>query len=88
MNKKQVVVESKSGLHARPASSFVALAQKFDSEIILEKEGNQINAKSIIGILGLAVSHMDEVTIIAEGSDEVEAVEALVKLVEEELVHQ
>ena len=88
MKKEKVVVESKSGLHARPASTFVAMAQKFESEINLEKDGNQINAKSIIGILGLSVSHMDEITIIANGSDEIEAVLALSKLVKEELVHQ
>lgn len=88
MKKVTVTVESKSGLHARPASTFVACAQNFEAEISLEKDGNAINAKSIIGILGLGVSHSDEVTIIAEGSDEAEAVEALRKLILEELVHQ
>ncbi len=88
MKKTTVTVESKSGLHARPASTFVAVAQKFDAEISLEKDGNSINAKSIIGILGLAVAHKDEITIIADGADEVAAVEALEKLVLEELVHQ
>lgn len=88
MKKIIITIESKSGLHARPASSFVAVAQKFESEISLEKEGNTINAKSIIGILGLGVSKDDEIGIIAEGADEEAAVEALVKLVKEELVHQ
>ncbi len=88
MKKITVTVESKSGLHARPASTFVAVAQKFNAEISLEKDGNTINAKSIIGILGLAVAHKDEITIIAEGTDEQEAVLALEKLVLEELAHQ
>ncbi len=88
MKKTTITVESKSGLHARPASTFVAVAQKFESEINLEKDGNTINAKSIIAILGLAVAHKDEITIVAEGADEHEAVEALEKLVLEELVHQ
>ena len=88
MKKIIVTIESKSGLHARPASSLVALAQQYESEISLEKEGNSINAKSIIGILGLGVSQDDEIGIIAEGSDEEAAVEALVKLIKEELVHQ
>lgn len=87
MKKLNVTVNSESGLHARPASAFVACAQKFDSEISLEKEGNAINAKSIIGILGLGVAYSDEVTIIADGSDEIEAVQALKKLIEEELNH-
>jgi phosphotransferase system HPr (HPr) family protein len=88
MKKVSVIIESKSGLHARPASTFVACAQKFDSEINLEKDGNTINAKSIIGILGLGVSSGDEITIIADGQDEADAVLALEKLVKEELVHQ
>ena len=88
MKKVTVTVESKSGLHARPASTFVALAQKFQSEVILEKEDSSINAKSIIGILSLGVSQNDVITIIADGDDEVEAVDALVKLVQEELIHQ
>lgn len=87
MEKKNVTVNSKSGLHARPASVFVACAQKFESEIALEKEGNSINAKSIIGILGLGVAYSDEVTIMANGADEIEAVEALSKLIQEDLVH-
>lgn len=88
MKKAIVTIENKSGLHARPASSFVAAAQKFESEIQLAKDGNAINAKSIIGILGLGVSLGDEIEIIAEGSDEEAAVEALVHLVKEELKHQ
>ncbi|MBN2795384.1 MAG: HPr family phosphocarrier protein [Clostridia bacterium] len=88
MKKAIVTIENQSGLHARPASSFVAVAQKFESEIQLAKDGNAINAKSIIGILGLGVSLGDQVEIIAEGNDEVEAVEALVHLVNEELKHQ
>lgn len=88
MKKAIVTIENQSGLHARPASSFVAVAQKFESEIQLAKDGNAINAKSIIGILGLGVSLGDQVEIIAEGNDEAEAVEALVHLVKEELKHQ
>ena len=81
-------IESASGLHARPASSFVAETQKFQSEIILEKDGNRINGKSIIGILGLGVSQDDEITISAEGVDEDQAIEALEKLIKETLIHQ
>lgn len=88
MKKITVIIESKSGLHARPASTLVGLAQKFESEIFLEKEGNVINAKSIIGILGLAVANKDEIIISADGEDEDEALIALEKLVIEELAHQ
>jgi phosphocarrier protein len=81
-------IKSASGLHARPASSFVAETQKFESEITLEKDGNSINGKSIIGILGLGVSQDDEITICAEGVDEEKAIEALEILINETLVHQ
>lgn len=87
MKKASVIIENKSGLHARPASMFVAEAQKFESEIQLEKDGNAINAKSIIGILGLGVSLGDEITIIVEGGDEDTALEQLVHFVKEELKH-
>ena len=87
MKKKSVIVKSQSGLHARPASALVACAQQFESDINLEKEGNSINAKSIIGILGLGVNCEDEIIITADGADEIEAVETLSKLVQEELVH-
>lgn len=86
MIKKSVIIKSKSGLHARPASALVACAQKFESEIHLEKEGNSINAKSIIGILGLGVNYEDEIIIIADGTDEMNAVETLSQLVQEELM--
>lgn len=88
MKKVNVTIESKSGLHARPASTFVAEAQKFESEIQLEKDGSAINAKSIIGILGLGVASGDEIGIIADGADEDAAIDALTRLVREELKHQ
>ena len=88
MKKITLIIESASGLHARPASTLVGKAQFFESEITIEKDGNTINCKSIIGILGLGVSSGDEITIAAEGTDEEEAILALEKLVREELVHQ
>ena len=88
MKKITLTIESASGLHARPASTFVARAQVFESEIGIEKEGNTINGKSIIGILGLGVSNGDEITLSAEGADEDEAILALEKVVKEELAHQ
>lgn len=88
MKKITLTIESASGLHARPASTLVGKAQFFESEIEIEKDGNTINGKSIIGILGLAVSSGDEITISANGIDEDEAILALEKLVREELVHQ
>jgi phosphocarrier protein HPr len=70
------------GLHARPAALFVKTAQRFQAEITLEKEGRQVNAKGILGILTLGVSQGDTVTLRVSGSDEQEAVAALCQLVE------
>jgi len=88
MKKITLTIESASGLHARPAGTFVAKAQNFEAEIGIEKNGNTINGKSIIGILGLAVGPGDEITITADGSDEELAISALERLVKEEIKHQ
>jgi len=88
MKKVTVKVESQSGLHARPASMLVAKAQEFKSEIFMEKAGAEINAKSIIGILGLGVSFEDEIIVTCTGEDEDIAIEAMKKFIEEDLKHQ
>ncbi|GMA50669.1 HPr-like protein Crh [Alicyclobacillus contaminans] len=84
MYEKQVVVKLKQGLHARPAAEFVKLANSFRSQITVEKGDKSVDAKSILGLMSLAVSPGLEVTIRANGSDEQEAVEALTALVSKE----
>ncbi|MBA4548257.1 HPr family phosphocarrier protein [Thermoactinomyces intermedius] len=81
MVEKKVTVQLETGLHARPAALFVQEANKFASEIFVVKGNKKVNAKSIMGIMSLAVSRGTEITITAEGSDEEEAVEKLVELV-------
>jgi len=88
MKKITVTVEGNSGLHARPASLVVAKAQGFESEVLIEKDGREINGKSIIGILGLGVSKGEEITLTCDGSDEDEALAALKQLIEEDLKHE
>lgn len=89
MPKHPVIVKLKTGLHARPAALFVQEANKFASEIFVEKDEKKVNAKSIMGIMSLAISAGTEVTISAEGSDSEQAVNALVTLVsKEELENQ
>lgn len=68
-----------SGLHARPASNFVKLAGKFGSQVFIEKQGNVTNAKSIIGIMSMAVTSGTEVIVRAEGDDAQQAVQELVE---------
>lgn len=84
MTRQSVVVRLKTGLHARPAALFVQEANKFSSEIFVEKDEKKVNAKSIMGIMSLAISTNTEVYISAEGSDEEQAVNALVALVSKE----
>ncbi|OES46144.1 HPr family phosphocarrier protein [Domibacillus iocasae] len=84
MAEKTVQVQLKSGLQARPAALFVQEATRFNSEIFLEKDGKKINAKSIMGIMSIALSNGEEVTISAEGRDSEEAVDTMAALVERE----
>ena len=82
MYKKTVTVINRAGIHARPAALLVQIAKDFACEIILERGDDRINGKSIMGIITLGASFGSEITIIAEGKDEITAVEALVKLFE------
>ncbi|GAB6086308.1 HPr family phosphocarrier protein [Alkaliphilus crotonatoxidans] len=77
MKKRSVLIRSQSGLHARPASILVNLTQQFQSSITFEKGGKRVNGKSLMGILSMAVGDREELTIIAEGSDELEAIDAI-----------
>ena len=67
--RKEIVVKNKTGLHARPAASFVKIANKFDSEIVIEKEDQKVNGKSIMGILMLGAQQYSVVMLSAEGDD-------------------
>lgn len=69
------------GLHARAAARFVRAATRFRSKVMVSKDGNSTDGKSILGILFLAATAGTEITIRASGDDEDEAVEALVSLV-------
>jgi len=84
MVEKQVEVLLKTGLQARPAALFVQEANRFSSDIYLEKNGKKVNAKSIMGLMSLAVSSGSVIKLIAEGPDENEAIEVLTKYVQRE----
>ncbi|TCP69594.1 HPr family phosphocarrier protein [Baia soyae] len=78
---KKVKVQLETGLHARPAAYFVQEANKYASQVFIEKEGRKVNAKSIMGVMSLAVAKGTEIVISAEGIDEEKAVEALATIV-------
>ena len=84
MVEKQVEVRLKSGLQARPAALFVQEANRFLSDIFLEKEGKKVNAKSIMGLMSLAVNAGSVITLRVEGKDEEEALEALASYIQQE----
>lgn len=80
---KKIQVVNKLGLHARPAAMLVQKASKFKSDIKLQKEDIEANAKSILSVMMLAAEVESFVIIKAEGEDEEQAVEAIAKLFEE-----
>lgn len=82
MTEKEVVVKNRAGIHARPAGMIVTLANKFKSQIFVEKDSEKINAKSIMGLITLGVVCNTALKISAEGDDENDAVNALVTLIE------
>jgi len=82
MKRIEVTLKNKTGLHARPASMFVKEASKYSSEIKVIKDEQEYNAKSIMGILGMGATMGSKLTIIAEGSDEREAAQALKDMID------
>jgi phosphocarrier protein len=77
---KQLTVINKLGIHARPAALFVKVAGKFESHINVEKDGETINGKSIMGLMMLAAAQGSKLTISAEGRDAEAALKALEEL--------
>ena len=77
-----MTVTNPLGVHARPSAMIVQTASKFKSEISLIKDGNLVNAKSMLGVMTLAAEMGSQVIIRAEGSDEENAVEAIYKIFE------
>jgi len=81
MKTAQIVITNKLGLHARAAAKLVQLSNQFSATISLEKEGEEADAKSIMEVLMLAGTQDTRLKIIAEGSDEEEAVEEISRLI-------
>jgi phosphocarrier protein HPr len=76
-----VAIVNKLGLHARAAAKLVSLAGEFKSEITLARESQQVNAKSIMGVMMLAAAKGTSLKICAHGKDEAKALDALARLV-------
>ena len=83
MLNREVEITNKLGLHARASAKFTQLAGQFKSDVFLARNGRKVNAKSIMGVMMLAASKGSRVAIEVVGSDENEAMQALVQLIED-----
>ncbi len=81
MLKKDFTILNKLGIHARPAAQFVKIANRYQAEIFVEKDGEEIDGKSIMGLMMLAAGHGSIITVTAEGPDEDAAIQALAELI-------
>lgn len=85
MYTREITVKNEVGLHARPATYFIQKANEFKSAIWVEKEERRVNAKSLLGVLSLGIVQGTAITLIADGADEKEAVDALADLIENQI---
>ena len=79
---RELTVRNKLGIHARPAAMFVKTANKFTCDIFVEKDGERVNGKSIMGLMMLAAGPGSKLTIIVEGTDGATALQAIEELIE------
>ena len=78
MKKKSITIKLENGLEARPIAMLVQVASQYDSSIYLQVgEGKKVNAKSIMGMMSLGLNAGEKVTVVADGSDEVPAMEEI-----------
>ncbi len=78
--RKDLIIQNKTGLHARPAALFVQVANKYESSITIVKDDQEVNGKSIMGILMLAAEKGSRIVIVAAGDDAEAAVEELAQI--------
>ena len=77
MKEFKYAITDEEGIHARPAGLLVKVATGFQSKITIAKDGKEVDAKRIFGVMGLAAKKNQEITIKADGEDEAEAIESL-----------
>ncbi len=81
MISENITIINKLGLHARAASKLVNCASQYESEVFISKQGNRVNAKSIMGVMMLAASKGTELELEVEGNDELVCRNAIVDLI-------
>lgn len=82
MIERMITIQNRAGIHARPAAIVVQTTQNFKCSIYIEKGNNRVNAKSIMGVITLAAAYGTELRLVADGEDEVEAMETLTRVLE------
>lgn len=82
MAQREFQIQNKLGIHARPAAQFVKTASKFTSDVKVEKDGEEVDGKSIMGLMMLAAGHGSSITVIAEGDDADAALAAIADLID------
>ncbi|MBR7024674.1 MAG: HPr family phosphocarrier protein [Selenomonadaceae bacterium] len=83
MTEATATIENKTGIHARPASQFVQKASSFKSKVQIKAKGKTVDAKSILMIMSMGLVKGTEVTLVADGPDEKEAVAALKQMIDD-----
>lgn len=83
MISEKIIIKNKLGIHLRPATLLSSKALEFDSAIELKIANTTVNAKSLLGVLGAGVGQGDEVEIICDGADELEALKAIIQLIKD-----
>lgn len=78
---KEITIQNRLGLHARPSAMFVKVCNRFKSEIWVEKDGEQVNGKSIMGLMMLAAGQGSKLIVTCEGVDAEKAIEEIEALV-------
>ena len=81
MAKKEFTISNKLGIHARPAAQFVKTANRFKADVFVEKDGEEVDGKSIMGLMMLAAGHGSVIIVSTDGPDEAEAMDAIGDLI-------
>ncbi len=84
MISREVTIKNSIGLHARPATFFIQKANGYKSSVWVEKDDRKVNAKSLLGVLSLGIAQGMTIKLIADGSDEVDALDGLQTLIQNE----
>lgn len=81
MQRKEFVIQNKTGLHARPATVFVQTANRFNSNIVIQRDGKKVSARSILGVLSLGAERDSSIIVEVDGSDEESAMKSIEELI-------